>query len=337
MSTALRPRLGARPRRLLPALAVLGALALPLVMSGSYARSVALIAAIYVIVGTGMHVILGEAGLLHLGYAAFFGTGAYVVALGATYTDVSFWVLLPLAVVAAAVLGLLIGFPTIRISGTYFVLATLAFGEIFRISVLNVDFTGGPNGLPGIPRPSVAGTVLGLDQLYYVTVLAAAGCMWGMGRLRRSRIGRAWQVVREDELAAASLGINTVLTKLGATAIGAAIGGLAGALFAVRQSFVSPESFTFFDSFIVVVIVAVGGMGSLPGVLVGVGAMIVLPEALRAAEDYRTLIFGVAIVAMMLLRPQGVVPGRPSGADVDDRGTAALRDSVQQNAPGAGP
>lgn len=296
--------------RVLSVVAVIAALAFPHVITGRYAQSIALVAAIYVVIGVGMHVILGEAGLLHLGYAAFLGIGAYIIGLGAQYTGLSFWILLPIAVLSACLLGVLIAFPTIRISGTYFVLATLAFGEIFRIFVLNVGFTGGPNGIPGIPRPPLFGDTMSRMQLYYLTVLIAALTMWGMYRLRDSRLGRAWQVVREDELAAASLGIDTVRTKIQATAIGASIAGLAGALFAARQTFVSPESFTFLDSFMIVIIVAVGGFGSLPGVLIGVAGIIVLPEALRAAQDYRMLAFGIAIVLMMLVRPEGVLPGR---------------------------
>ncbi len=305
-----------RLRRALPLLGLLAALLFPVLVSSSYVQSIAMIAAIYVVIGIGMHVVLGEAGLLHLGYAAFFGVGAYTVGLGSAYADVSFWVLAPVGAIAAALMAVIIGFPTIRISGTYFVLATLAFGEIFRIVVLNLGVTGGPNGLPGIPRPSVLGERLDLAQLYWVTVVVAALLWWGLQRLRVSRIGRAWEVVREDPLAAGALGIDTVRVKLQATAIGASIAGLGGALFAARQSFVSPESFTFLDSFIVVVIVAIGGLGSLPGVLIGVAGMIVLPEVLRAAQGYRMLAFGIAIVVMMLVRPQGVLPGHPPVPDV---------------------
>lgn len=319
-------------RRTAAAAVVLLALAFPLVVGGRYAQSIALVAAIYVVIGVGMHVILGEAGLLHLGYAAFLGVGAYIIGLGARYTDLSFWVLVPVAVVAACLLGVLIAFPTIRISGTYFVLATLAFGEIFRIVVLNLGFTGGPSGLPGIPRPGLLGSTMDMTQLYYLTVAVAVLLIWAMLRLRNSRIGRAWQAVREDELAAASLGIDTVRTKIQATAIGAAIAGLAGALFAVRQSFVSPESFTFLDSFMIVIIVAVGGMGSLAGVLIGVTAIIVLPEALRAADDYRMLAFGIAIVLMMLVRPQGVLPGHAPIPELGDEMTR-VREARRRDEP----
>lgn len=322
--------------RLLAVAGLALALAFPHIIDGRYAQSIALVAAIYVIIGVGMHVILGEAGLLHLGYAAFLGVGAYIIGLGSRNTELSFWLLLPVAIVAACILGILIAFPTIRISGTYFVLATLAFGEIFRIFVLNVGFTGGPNGLPGIQRPSLLGETMDLTQLYYLTVLLAAATMWGMFRLRDSRLGRAWQVVREDELAAASLGIDTVRTKIQATAIGASIAGLAGALFAARQSFVSPESFTFLDSFMVVIIIAVGGFGSLAGVLIGVAAIIVLPEALRAAEDYRMLAFGVAIVLMMLLRPQGVLAGRAPIPALGNAMTRA-REARRTDDPAAAP
>lgn len=318
--------------RLAAAAVVVFALAFPLVVDNRYAQGVALVAAIYVVIGVGMHVILGEAGLLHLGYAAFLGVGAYIIGLGDRFTDLSFWLLVPVAVLAACLLGILIAFPTIRISGTYFVLATLAFGEIFRIIVLNLEFTGGPSGLPGIPRPGLFGAKMDLTQLYYLTVVVAVGLMWAMLRLRDSRIGRVWQAVREDELAAASLGIDTVRAKIQATAIGASIAGLAGALFAVRQTFVSPESFTFLDSFMIVIIVAVGGMGSLAGVLIGVTAIIILPEALRAAEDYRMLVFGIAIVLMMLLRPQGVLPGRARVADLGDEMTR-VREGRREDEP----
>ena len=284
----------------------------------------------YVMLGWGLNVVVGLAGLLDLGYVAFYAVGAYSYALLATTFGLSFWVCLPLAGILAAFWGVLLGFPVLRLRGDYLAIVTLAFGEIIRLILLNWQkVTGGPNGMTGIPRPSFFGIPLtntedGLAAklgiafspthrvvfLFYLILALALLTNWVTIRLRRLPIGRAWEALREDEVACRALGINTTKTKLTAFATGAMFGGFAGAFFATRQGFISPESFTFQESALVLAIVVLGGMGSQLGVALAAVAMIGGFELFRGFEQFRMLVFGSAMVLLMIWRPRGLIGHR---------------------------
>ena len=284
----------------------------------------------YVMLGWGLNVVVGLAGLLDLGYVAFYAVGAYSYALLATTFGLSFWVCLPLAGILAAFWGVLLGFPVLRLRGDYLAIVTLAFGEIIRLILLNWQkVTGGPNGITGIPRPTGLGIPLTNSEdglaaklgvafspthrvvfLFYLILALALLTNWVTIRLRRLPIGRAWEALREDEVACRALGINTTKTKLTAFATGAMFGGFAGAFFATRQGFISPESFTFQESALVLAIVVLGGMGSQLGVALAAVAMIGGFELFRGFEQFRMLVFGSAMVLLMIWRPRGLIGHR---------------------------
>ncbi len=297
----------------------------------------------YIMLGWGLNIVVGLAGLLDLGYVAFYAVGAYSFAILALTFELSFWTCLPLAGLLAALWGVILGFPVLRLRGDYLAIVTLAFGEIIRVVLINWQgLTGGPAGLNNIPRPSFFGLpfadekgsfsdFFGLEYasiqriiyLYYIVLLLALVTHFVSTRLRRLPIGRAWEALREDEIACRSLGINTVNTKLTAFAIGAMFGGFAGAFFATRQGFISPESFNFMESATILAIVVLGGMGSQIGVVVASIVMVVGIELLRELGFlkqlfgpefdptlYRMLIFGLALVAIMIWRPRGIVSSR---------------------------
>ena len=286
----------------------------------------------YIMLGWGLHIVVGLAGLLDLGYVAFYAVGAYSYALLAQYFGFSFWLCLPLAGILAGFWGILLGFPVLRLRGDYLAIVTLAFGEIIRVVLLNwVSLTGGPNGISGIPRPSFFGLpfdmsggpgtfagTFGIEPspvhrvifLYYLILALALLTNWVSIRIRRQPIGRAWEALREDEIACRALGMNITNTKLTAFALGAMFGGFAGAFFATRQGFVSPESFTFIESAIILAIVVLGGMGSQIGIAVAAMVMIGLPELFREFEEWRMLVFGAAMVVIMVVRPRGLVGSR---------------------------
>ena len=284
----------------------------------------------YVMLGWGLNVVVGLAGLLDLGYVAFYAVGAYSYALLATNFDLSFWVCLPLAGILAALWGVLLGFPVLRLRGDYLAIVTLAFGEIIRLVIINwQSLTGGPNGVSGIPRPTLFGiplidgedglaAKLGIEFstthrivfLFYLILALALLTNWVTIRLRRLPIGRAWEALREDEVACRALGINTTTTKLTAFATGAMFGGFAGAFFATRQGFISPESFTFQESALVLAIVVLGGMGSQLGVALAALTMIGGFELFRGFDQYRMLVFGLAMVLIMIWRPRGIIGHR---------------------------
>ena len=289
----------------------------------------------YIMLGWGLNIVVGLAGLLDLGYVAFYAVGAYSYALLAHYFGLSFWVCLPLAGLLAAVSGVLLGFPVLRLRGDYFAIVTLGFGEIIRIILVNwYQFTGGPNGISGIPRPSFFGIadfsrspaegmlafheMFGLEFsplhriifLYYLILALALVVNLFTLRVRKLPLGRAWEALREDDIACASLGINRTNMKLAAFAIAAMFGGFAGSFFATRQGFISPESFTFIESAIILAIVVLGGMGSQIGVVVATLLVIGLPEAFRELADYRMLAFGAGMVVIMLWRPRGLLAHR---------------------------
>jgi branched-chain amino acid transport system permease protein len=294
-----------------------------------YVENFGILVLIYVMLGWGLNVVVGLAGLLDLGYVAFYAVGAYAYALLAQHFGLSFWICLPLAGILAAFWGVILGFPVLRLRGDYLAIVTLAFGEIIRIVLINwQSLTGGPNGLSGIPRPTLFGLefkaeggfadYFGLEHsslhriifLYYIILVLALLTNWATVRLRRLPVGRAWEAMREDEIACRSLGINITNTKLTAFSIGAMFGGFAGAFFATKQGFISPESFSFWESAIILAIVVLGGMGSQVGVAVAALVLVGGTELFRDLEIYRMLVFGAAMVAVMVWRPRGVVSGR---------------------------
>jgi branched-chain amino acid transport system permease protein len=289
----------------------------------------------YIMLGWGLNIVVGLAGLLDLGYVAFYAVGAYSYALLAHYFDFSFWLCLPLAGLLAATSGVILGFPVLRLRGDYFAIVTLGFGEIIRIVLLNWGvFTGGPNGISGIPRPSFFGIAdferrppegeiafhqlfgISFDPmhriifLYYLILIMALCVNVFTMRIRKLPIGRAWEALREDDIACTSLGINRTNIKLAAFAIAAMFGGFAGSFFATRQGFISPESFTFIESAIILAIVVLGGMGSQIGVVVAALIIIGLPEAFRELAEYRMLAFGMGMVLIMVWRPRGLLAHR---------------------------
>jgi branched-chain amino acid transport system permease protein len=298
--------------------------------SNRYALDLAILIVTYAMLGFGLNIQIGLAGLLDLGYAAFYAVGAYSYALIARDFGLSFWISLPLAGLLAAMAGLLVGFPVLRLRGDYLAIVTLGFGEIVRLVLLNwQNLTGGPNGISGIARPSFFGLPFNASEngfaatfglkfsathrvvyLYYLILGLALLAGWVTARLRRLPIGRAWEALREDEIACKALGINTTTTKLTAFAIGALFGGFAGAFFATRQGFISPESFTFQESAFVLAIVVLGGMGSQLGVAVAATVMLAGFELFRGFEQYRMLVFGAAMVAVMIYRPRGLISTR---------------------------
>lgn len=287
----------------------------------------------YVMLGWGLNIVVGLAGLLDLGYVAFYAVGAYSFALLAINFDLTFWQCLPLAGAFAGLFGILLGFPVLRLRGDYLAIVTLGFGEMVRIILLNwYDVTKGPDGLSGIPRPSFFGLpfkrnppegvtafheFFGLEYasihriifLYYVILVLALITNYFTLRIRKLPVGRAWEALREDEIACRSLGINPRNTKLTAFAIGAMFAGFGGAFFATRQSFISPESFTFIESAIILAIVVLGGMGSQLGVVLAALFLIGMTEA-RELEQFRMLVFGAGMVAIMVWRPRGLLAHR---------------------------
>ena len=313
-----------------PALLVFALLVPVIFYDQRYILDLGILVLTYIMLGWGLNIVVGLAGLLDLGYVAFYAVGAYSYALLATTFGLSFWACLPLAGILAAFWGVLLGFPVLRLRGDYLAIVTLAFGEIIRLILLNWQHvTGGPNGITGIPRPSFFGipltnaddglaALLGIEFstthrvvfLFYLILALALLTNWVTIRLRRLPIGRAWEALREDEVACRSLGINTTTTKLTAFATGAMFGGFAGAFFATRQGFISPESFTFHESALVLAIVVLGGMGSQLGVALAALAMIGGFELFRGLEQFRMLVFGSAMVLLMIWRPRGLIGHR---------------------------
>ncbi|WP_414652892.1 high-affinity branched-chain amino acid ABC transporter permease LivM [Humidesulfovibrio sp.] len=294
-----------------------------------YAHDVAISVLVYVILGLGLNVVVGLAGLLDLGYIAFFGVGAYTYALMSVHFGLSFWLCLPLSGCFAAVAGCIIGYPTLRMRGDYLAIVTLGFGEIVRIVINNwMSLTNGPNGVLGIKSPGAYWYKDGsfehiwlnsLEQLYYIILALAVFTIIAVYRLNYSRIGRAFEAVREDQTAAELMGVNTLRLKLLAYALGAVFGGLAGTFFAARMKFVSPESFTFIESAMVLAMVVLGGMGSIPGVILGSLALIALPEVFRGFELYRMFVFGGVMAIMMLFRPRGLWPAKRMGVRSEEK------------------
>ena len=321
-------------RWVLPLLIAL-AICFPFVAT-KYILTVAILGLIYVLLGLGLNIVVGLAGLLDLGYVAFYAIGAYGLALGYQYLDLGFWSMLPLAAVMAALAGALLGFPVLRMHGDYLAIVTLGFGEIIRLVLTNwLSFTGGPNGVSA-PAPTFFGLEFGRRAkeggvpfheffhltynpnmkfifIYAVLVLVVLLVLFIKHRLTRMPIGRAWEALREDEIACRAMGLNHVLVKLSAFTLGASTAGIAGVFFATYQGFVNPTSFTFFESALILAIVVLGGMGSTIGVVLAAFVLTVAPELLRSFAEYRVLLFGVLMVVMMIWRPRGLIRISRSG------------------------
>ena len=283
------------------------------VIAPMYNTSIMTTALIYVVLGLGLNIIIGLGGLLHLGYAAFFAVGAYTYGLLYQYLHVNFWIALPLGGISALIIGLLVGLPVLRLRGDYLAIVTLAFGEILRIVLNNLgDLTGGPDGISRIPRPGIIGLHLKLpgaiNLTYYIMVLLVVITIVVVRRIEDSRIGRALEAMREDEVAAESMGIDIMKTKLTAFALGSMWAGFAGVVMAAKTTKVTPDSFGLMESVIVLCIVVLGGMGSIPGILLGAFVFKIVMEYFRVFAMYRMLIFGAVLVIMMVFKPGGLIP-----------------------------
>ena len=284
------------------------------VLGTGYQVSIMISGLIYVMLALGLNVIVGFAGQLVLGYAAFYGIGAYTYGLLHLYFGLGFWICLPISGILTTICGLGLGLPVLRLRGDYLAIVTLGFGEIVRLVLLNwTSVTGGSRGISGIPRPEFFGVEMDLTQkttyLYYLSLIAVTITIIVITRLKNSRVGMALQAMREDEIASEAMGINLTQVKLTAFALSSAWAGFAGVLFATKTQFINPASFTFMDSCMILAMVVLGGMGSILGVTIGALILILVPEYLRAFSDYRMLLFGATMVVMMLFRPQGIITG----------------------------
>jgi branched-chain amino acid transport system permease protein len=293
------------------ALSILG---LAVVIAGDpYWLSLGFNVLIFAVLAVGMNVVVGYAGLLDLGYAAFFAIGAYTTALLLTYTGISFWFAWPISGITAGIFGIIVGAPTLRLRTDYLAIVTLGFGEITRIVITNLEITGGPSGLYNLSPPSFLGHPIESQATYYLLAVLMLGagmgfCHW----VRRTRLGAAWIYVRHDEEVAQAVGVNPLLAKIAAYGFGAVWGGLAGALFVESETAVSPTSFTFVQSLLVVMAVILGGQGSLMGVMLGTLLVVAVPELFRATQSWRLLGFGLVLIAVMILRPEGFIRDAPS-------------------------
>jgi branched-chain amino acid transport system permease protein len=288
------------------------AVVLPLPV-GDYYRSVLWRTGVYAILGLSLNMIVGYAGLFQLGHAAFYALGAYTAALLNLYLDVPLFLTLPVSVLVSAVFGFLITRPILHLRGDYLCIVTIAFGEVVRLALVNNIFgiTGGANGLSSIDRPVLFGVVLRQPIYhYYLMLIFLVFTLFAVQRLQNSRLGRAWMYVREDEVAAEAMGINTTRVKLLAFVLGSGWAGVAGWLYAGKLTVISPDLSKFLESVIMFCVVVLGGTGSIPGVFVGTIGMVTLPELFRPLKDWRDAWLGVAMVGMMILRPEGLWPSR---------------------------
>ncbi len=307
-----------RSRRLALGALLAAAAAFPFVAS-DYLVDVAFFFGIYALLGLSLNVVLGEVGLFDLGHAGFFAIGAYVTAILNTRLGIPVLALLPVSFLAAAAFAYLVCSPIIHLRGDYLCIVTIGMGEIVRLALVNnpFDLTGGPNGVFGVAFPRLGPLVVDSSREFYflIWILVALAAL-ALDRLQRSRIGRAWNCIREDETAARVTGINARAYKLLAFTLGAGLAGIAGNVYAAKLTIVSPESFTFWESCLMFSIVLIGGMGSLPGVIIGAGAVSLFPEVFRAFSLYRMVVFGSAMILMMMFRPGGAWPRRGQGRRV---------------------
>ena len=277
-----------------------------------YQVSIITSALMMVILGLGLNIVIGYGGLLHLGYAAFYAVGAYNYGIMYMNWQIPFWIALPLGAVSGLVFGLLIGIPVLRLRGDYLAIVTLAFGEIVRLLLENLsNFTKGPEGIAQIARPGFF-TKLSLQgattYLYYIVILLVVFTIFVIRRIEDSRIGRSLEAMRDDDIAAQSMGIDLMKAKLTTFALGAIWAGMVGVILAAKTTYINPGSFTLMESVMILVAVVLGGTGSIPGVILGAMLVTLIPEYFRALQDYRMLMFGVALVVMSIFRPQGIIP-----------------------------
>ena len=302
---------------------------------------IATLVMIYIMLGLGLNIVVGFAGLLDLGFVGFYAVGAYTYGLLYHWAGWSFWEALPLSGLMAALFGYILGFPVLRLRGDYLAIVTLGFGEIIRLLLINLtQWTGGPDGISGIPKPTIFGYELTrrasdggetfhqlmgwtfnnqhmVIYLYLMALMLALVTLYVSNRLIRMPVGRAWEALREDEIACRSLGLNPTRIKLSAFTLGAMFAGFGGAFFAARQGLVNPESFTFIESALILAVVVLGGMGSQIGVILAAIVLTVLPEFFRDFAEYRMLLFGLVMVLMMMWRPQGLLPAKRHHVEID--------------------
>ena len=356
--------------RTLAAIVGLAFLASLVFLVDTYRVNVLISTFIWIMLGLGLSIVVGQAGMLVLGYVAFYAVGAYTYALGNQFMDgsvASFWIFLPIGGLLAALAGILLSLPILRLKGDYLAIVTLGFGEIVRVVleggslslapvadfinlVTGIDMPswfytqldmGGPAGIAAIPPPALPGLELSLDGsarfLYFVALVMACFTIFAVTRLRDSRLGRSWVALREDEIACEAMGINKVSAKLSAFALGACWAGFGGVLFAAKNSFINPSSFTFMESALILSVVVLGGLGSILGVILGACVLILLPEYLRSFDEYRMLIFGASMVLMMVFRPQGLIIPRSRRRlrDLSGQGGTPLKAGASQMAGGA--
>jgi branched-chain amino acid transport system permease protein len=277
-----------------------------------YHTNIMITALVYVMLGLGLNIVVGLAGLLDLGYVAFYAVGAYAYALLNQHFGISFWIVLPLSAILGAMFGTALGYPVLRLKGDYLAIVTLGFGEIIRIILENWDsFSNGPRGIANIPAPSFFGhhfdQINSARYVYFIVIALVIMTIFFVNRLENSRIGRAWIALRDDEIACQAMGIDKVKTKLNAFALGATWAALGGVVFAAKTSYINPMSFTIWESITILSVVVVGGMGSAIGVIAGALVLILVPEYLRAVAEYRMLVFGALQVIVMVFKPDGLV------------------------------
>jgi len=305
-----------KPLVIYPGLLLVGVLVVAFPhMFSMYQTNIMISALIYVMLGLGLNIVVGLAGLLDLGFVAFYAVGAYAYALLNEHFGLGFWMVLPMAAFLGAFVGMLLGFPVLRLRGDYLAIVTLGFGEIIRLVLENWgDVTHGPSGISNIPRPDFFGMEFGIKGgiifMYYLMIVLVVVTIVVVTRLKYSRIGRAWMALREDEIACQAMGIDKTKTKLMAFSLGATWAAMAGVVFAAKTTFINPASFTFMESAIILSIVVLGGMGSTVGVILGALILVLLPEYLRAFSEYRMLVFGATMVLFMVFRPQGLIRDR---------------------------
>ncbi len=301
-------------RFILPGAFALALLVLPLVITDAYWMHLAIMSAVYMMLAASVDIIYGYAGQLNLGQAAFAAIGAYTTALLMLRLNLSYWVAMPLSGLNAALFGLLLGIPTLRLRGLYLGIATMGFSEIVRLGLLTwTDLTRGPMGLPGVPSPTIGSFAVESKAAYYYLILVfLVLTIASIHRLVNSRVGRAWIAIREDETAAAAMGIDTASYKIMAFSLGAFFAGIAGSFYGVYISFVSPDAFKMMDSYLIFAMPAVGGMGTMAGPLIGALIVYVLPEVTRVFAEYRLLWVGALLVVVMVTQPRGLLGGMNS-------------------------
>lgn len=298
-------------RNLQYSMLIAAAACIPLIIRSAYYLDVISMSGIYIILAIGLNIMVGYGGLLSFGYAAFFAIGAYTTAILMTSFHMSYWLTIPFAIVFSGLAGIIIGFPTLKMGSDYLAMVTLGFGEIVRIIATNLKITGGANGIFGIPAPSIGSFVIDQGWQFYYLILLFVIISWIASKnLANSRVGRAFTCVRDDELAAEAMGINRIWIKLLAFIIGSVWAGVAGTLYVVKMTAVAPETFTFMTSCMILLAVVLGGIGNIPGVALGAALIVTLPEIFRWFASGRLLAFGIALILMMLFRPEGILPAK---------------------------